>query len=274
MNHDSPFITIFTPNYNNKDFLPEAIESILNQTYSNFEYLIIDDGSIDGSWEIIQKYANKDNRVKAYRNDKNLKIVKTRNRGFKLSSSKAKYFAILDSDDVAILNRLEFQVDFLENNPAYALVGSNKYLINQDSQLIGYRNYPLSDEEIKKVITRYNPIAQSSVLIRKKVIEEIGFYDQEWKFCQDYDYWLRIGRYWKLRNLRYPLIKYRISEEQVKSKNMAETIKMTYRIQEKAITKYGYPDNIYNKIYRIILRLSLFYPRLINLLYKIKYIKD
>ena len=92
-----PFITVFTPNYNKEKFLPETIESILNQSYRNFEYIIVDDCSTDDSWAIIQKFAKKDTRIKAYRNESNLKIVKTRNKGLTLSSKDAKYFAIIDT---------------------------------------------------------------------------------------------------------------------------------------------------------------------------------
>ncbi|TFF87206.1 MAG: glycosyltransferase [Promethearchaeota archaeon] len=266
-----PFLTVFTPNYNRENLISETIESILNQTYSNFEYIIIDDGSTDNSWKIIQTYAKKDERIKPYRNEKNLGIVKTRNRGFKLSSKKSKYFAIIDSDDIAILNRLELQVDFLEQNPNYGLVGSSKYIINKDSRVIGFRDYPTSNKKIKKVITRYNPIAQSSVLLRKEVIKKIGKYDEKWGVCQDYDYWLRVGRDWKLKNLDIPLIKYRLGEDQVKFQNIAETIKFTCKIQEKAIRKYGYSDNIFNKIYRKLLFFSLIYPKFTYFLYRIRF---
>jgi len=273
MNSSKPLITVFTPNYNREEVLSETIESILNQTYENFEYIIVDDGSTDKSWQIIQEYAKRDNRIKPYCNQQNLRIVKTRNKGFELSSSKAKYFAILDSDDIAIPHRLELQVNFLENNPAYGLVGGNKYLINENSELIGYRNYPTTNQEIKKVITRYNPIAQSCVLLRKEVIDQVGKYDEEWKYCQDYDYWLRVGKRWKLRNLEMPLIKYRISEGQVKSKNMTQTIRYTYKIQEKAVKEYGYADTLFNKTYRILLRISLIYPKLTYILYRLRFSK-
>ncbi|MBD3201957.1 MAG: glycosyltransferase [Candidatus Lokiarchaeota archaeon] len=273
MPNEKPFVTVFTPNYNREHLISETIESILNQSYTNFEYIIVDDGSTDNSWDIIQEYAQQDNRIKAFRNKKNLKIVKTRNKGFKLSSPKATYFAIIDSDDVAISKRLEIQVKFLEKNPKYGLVGSNKYIIDENSQIIGYRNYPLSDKEIRKTITIYNPIAQSSVLMRKKVINMIGYYDQKWKFCQDYDYWLRVGRFWKMKNIKTPLIKYRISKNQVKSKSIKDTIIYTYKIQEKAIHKYGYPDSLLNKVYRVFLRVILIYPKIVYILYRIRFSK-
>ncbi len=263
-----PFVTVFTPNYNKAKYLQETIESVLHQTYENFEYIIIDDCSTDDSWDIISKYASKDERIKAYRNNENLRIVKTRNKGFQFSSKEAKYFAILDSDDVSTLERLEKQVNFLEENPRYGLIGSDLIVIDEESKEIGYRKYASSDLDIRKVITRLNPIAQSSVLIRKQAIQEVGFYDEKWSVCQDYDYWLRIGINWKLKNFDKSLIKYRLSRTQVKITNLKETIQNTYLIQKKAIKEYNYDDSIYNKFYRLILRLSFSYPKFAYFIYR------
>ncbi|MBY9007020.1 MAG: glycosyltransferase [Candidatus Lokiarchaeota archaeon] len=272
MEKNQPFITIFTPNYNKSKFISETIESIINQTYTNFEYIIIDDCSTDDSWNIIQNYAKIDSRIKCYRNEKNLKIVETRNKGFQYSSPNAKYFSIIDSDDVAYSKRLERQIDFLENNQEYGMIGSNAIIINEDSKIIGNRNYPLENDKIKKLIPRVNPFTQSSVTLRKKTIKEIGFYDKRWFVCQDYDYWLRVGRKWKLKNLNKPLIKYRLNTNQVKNRFLKETLKHTFEIQKKAIIKYGYKDSIYLKLNRLFLKILILFPRLTLVMYKI-YIK-
>lgn len=268
MKDQNPLVTIFSPNYNKSRFLRETIESILNQTYSNFEYIIIDDFSTDNSIQIINEYAETDERIKIFRNNKNLKIVKTRNKGFDLSSPKAKYFAILDSDDVALPNRIEIQVKFLEKNSDYGLVGSNLLIINENSETIGFRKYPSTDSEIRKSLMRFNPIAQSSVLLRKETIKEIGFYDKKWSVCQDYDYWFRIGISWKLANITKPLIKYRLSETQVKKVYLKETLQNTYKIQKRAINTYNYHDRIIDKIFRIVLRYSKLYSKLLYFIYK------
>lgn len=265
-----PFLTVFTPNYNNSKFISETIESILNQTYFNFEYIIIDDYSSDDSWQVIQKYAKKDDRIKIYRNNKNLGIVKTRNKGFSLSSSEAKYFAIIDSDDIALPDRLEVQVHFLENNLEYGLIGSNIVIINEDSQEFGFRSFPLTDEAIKKVITRYNPIAQSSVILRKRVINEFGKYDKKWDVIEDYEYWLRVGISWKIGNIIKPLIKYRLSKTQAKAIRFKETLKKTYKLQSKAVREYGYKDSLFNKIFRIILKITSIFPKVLYFLYRLK----
>ena len=264
----NPFITVFTPNYNGSKYISETIESVIKQSYTNFEYIIIDDHSTDNSWQIIQKYAKKDQRIKTFRNTRNLQIVKNRNCGFQHSSPEAKYFAIIDSDDISLPDRLETQVDFLENNPEYGLIGSNIIIINENSEIIGFRKFPLKDNEIHNVITRFNPIAQSSVLLRKIVIEQIGFYHNRWEVCQDYDYWLRVGISWKLANIERPLIKYRFSKTQVKVTNFKESLKNTYLIQKKAIKIYGYSDNLFNKLYRTSLKLLMINSKLSYILFR------
>ena len=274
MRKKNPFITVFTPNYNGSKYISETIESVIKQSYTNFEYIIIDDHSTDNSWQIIQKYAKKDQRIKTFRNTRNLQIVKNRNCGFQHSSPEAKYFAIIDSDDVALPDKLKIQVNFLQNNPDYGLVGSNIIIINKNSQVIGFRKYPSTDNDIRKSILRFNPIAQSSVILRKDVIDEIGMYDETWRVCQDYDYWLRVGISWKFANINKPLIKYRLSSTQVKSTNLKETLQNTYKIQKKAIEKYGYKDTLLNKFFRIILKYSTIYSKIAYYVYKFRIIKS
>lgn len=228
-----PLVSVLMPNYNGEKYISEAIESILKQTYSNFEFIIIDDCSTDDSWKIIQKYAKKDKRIKAYRNEENLKIVRTRNKLFSLANKKTKYYAIFDSDDISLPDRLKEEVNFLEKNKEYGVVGSNIILINEKSKVIGKRNYVLSWEKMKKVMGRYDPIAQPSVMIRKKVIDLVGKYNEKYTRCQDYELWMRIGTKVKIRNLKKPLIKYRISSTQGKRTALKKTIKFTLEIQRK-----------------------------------------
>ena len=273
MNNNYPFITVFTPNFNKDRFISETIESIINQNYSNFEYIIIDDCSTDNSWQIIQKYAKIDKRIIAYRNKKNLGIVKTRNKGFKYSSTESKYFAIIDSDDVALPYRLMIQVNFLETNPKYGLVGSNIIIIDENSKIIGYRRYPSEDKEIRKVITRYDPFAQPSIMLRKEVINKIGNYDEQWQVSQDYEYFLRLGMYWKFKNLENPLIKYRLSANQAVKTRLKDIIINTYKIQKIAVEEYGYYDSLLNKLFRFFLKSLTITPRLLYMVNKFIFIK-
>jgi len=209
---DEPLVSVTMPVYNDEDFLEEAILSILKQSYENLELVIVDDHSTDSSWEIIQKFEEKDFRVRAFRNEENMGIPKTRNRAF--SESRGKYYAILDSDDVSSLNRIEKQLEFMEKNEEYGAIGSQIIIVDEDSEKIGHRKYPTSHEEIVNVLPRYNPIAQSTIMIRSQILEEdIGYYNEEYERCQDYDLWFRIALNYKIKNIDEFLVKYRVVKE-------------------------------------------------------------
>ena len=139
-----PLISVLMPTYNSEKYLKEAIESILNQTYQNFEFVIADDCSTDDSWKIIQTYQERDARIKSFRNDKNLQQAETRNKLYEFADNKSKYFAIMDNDDISIKNRLEEQVKFLEKkeNENVGIVGSGLFIIDENSKEVGKRDYP------------------------------------------------------------------------------------------------------------------------------------
>jgi glycosyltransferase involved in cell wall biosynthesis len=228
---NNPLVSVIMPNYNNEKYLAEAIESILNQTYRNFEFVIIDDCSTDNSWNIIQEYAKKDNRIKAFKNEENLKIVKTRNKGFGLMSPASKYIAIFDSDDISMPERFEKQIKFLEKNPDYGAVGSHTFIIDENSEIIGKRKYETDFKKIIKNIIKKSPVAQPSVMIKKSVLNEVGPYNEKYTRCQDYELWFRIAKDYKIGNLDESLIKYRVSKTQGKTTNLKETLKFTLDIQ-------------------------------------------
>lgn len=233
-----PLVSVLMPNYNGENFMSEAIESILNQTYLNFEFIILDDCSTDNSWKIISKYVKKDKRIKAFQNEKNLKIVKTRNKLFELSSKESKYFAIFDSDDISLPNRLEREVNFLEKNLEYGVVGSSLLIIDENSKVIGKRKYKKTLSKSESIIK--SPFAQPSVLIRKSTLQKIGeMYSTDGKFdrARDFDLWVKLGRISKLGNIQKPLLKYRVSSTQGKSTHLKETIQSTLQVQKKWILK-------------------------------------
>ena len=248
-------VSVVMPVYNNEKYVSEAIESILNQSYTNFEFIIIDDCSTDNSWQVIKRFAKKDNRIRCYRNEKNLKIVKTRNKGLDLCNKNSKYYAPMDSDDIAISNRLEKEVNFLEENKEYVAVGSNIILIDENSKKIGYRKYPQTYNKIKKIITRYSPMAQPSTLIRKDILLKEGKYNEKYTRSQDYELWMRLANKYKIKNLGDYLLKYRITETQGKTTHLKQTIKFTLNIQKKYLfkPKFFNPLNIIYFIGKFIL---------------------
>lgn len=229
----NPLVSVVMPNYNSEKYIQEAIESIINQTYDNWELIIIDDNSKDNSWNIIKSYSEKDNRIRAYKNPKNMKIAKTRNEGLNRVSNTAKYIAVMDSDDVSMNTRIEKQVDFLENNLDFGAIGGHTYIINEDSKIIAERKYETNPEKISKIIIKKSPLANPVSMIRKSVIKELGGYNEKYLRCHDYEMWFRIAENHKLGNIDEYLLKYRLSTTQGKTTHLKDTLRYTLDIQRK-----------------------------------------
>lgn len=159
-------ITVFIPLYNAENYIKKTIQSVLNQTYKNFEILIINDASTDQSVSIVESFS--DDRIRLIHNDTNKGICYTRQRG--VIEARGKYIAILDADDIAMPNRLEKQFAFLEKNPEIAVCGSDAYFIDENDQPINHKHDINFDSKIIKIENLFaNQFINSSALIRKKM---------------------------------------------------------------------------------------------------------
>jgi glycosyltransferase involved in cell wall biosynthesis len=228
-----PLVSVCMPVHNAERYLREAIESILAQTHTNFEFVIVDDCSTDSSWEIIVEYAAQDDRIVADRNETNLDVVKTRNKIFSLCPAKTEYYAIFDSDDVSDPTRLEKEVAFLEKNPGIGFVGANTEIIDENGKTLGVRRYPETHSAIERYAIEASPFAQPAIMIRRSVLEHVGHYNEEYRRCQDYELWMRMLQVTKGHNLQETLLRYRVSSTQGKSKHLRLTLRNTLRIQRK-----------------------------------------
>ena len=200
-----PRVSINIITYNRADFIVEAIESVLAQNFTDWELIIVDDGSTDNTEKVIEKYLS-DDRIHYFKNAKNLGICASRNRA--LNESHGEYVAILDSDDLwANPNKLQNQADFLDNHPDYVLVGTGIIVVNQKNQELKRYLNPESDKAIKSQMLAKNPFAHSSVLYRRAVAQSAGGYHPTLSAIEDYDLWLKLGQAGKLHNLpSYDLI--------------------------------------------------------------------
>jgi glycosyltransferase involved in cell wall biosynthesis len=224
-------VSVLVPVYNTASYLRPAIESVLAQSYPHFELILIDDGSSDGSAAIALEYANRDARIRLLRNERNLGIVETRNRAFAEANPASTYFAVLDSDDVCLPDRLRQQVEFMEANPDHALVGGHILVVDERGDEVGGRRYPTTYAEILKVITRYSPVAQPTVMIRRSALAAVGVYSERFPRCHDYDLWLRMAAQFKIANLDAFTLKYRISPTQGKHVHLRDSLKFTINVQ-------------------------------------------
>lgn len=184
-----PKISVAMSVYNGEKYLREAIESILKQTYSDFEFIICDDASKDNSVEIIKEYAEVDKRIVLVKNETNLGLAFSLNKCIK--NARGEYIARMDADDIAINTRFENQLKYLENNPDIAFVCGGVYLINE-GEVWGERSssIPLTKENVFK----YQPIAHPSTMIRKLVLTEVQGYTVSpyTSRGQDFDLWCKI----------------------------------------------------------------------------------
>jgi len=204
-----PEITVLMAVYNAEAYLREAIESILNQTFTNFDFLIINDGSTDASKSIISTY--KDPRIRLLDNPQNLGLTATLNCG--LSNITTPLVARQDADDISHPQRLEKQVTFLKNHPQIALVGSQGYNIQANGDKKEFMHRALEDFSIRWEFLFYNSFIHTAVTFRTDVIhKQLGGYDQNISYCQDYELWSRIMRHHQVANLPEPLISRRVHE--------------------------------------------------------------
>jgi len=204
-----PKISVITITYNRAKFLPEAIESVQAQTFSDWELLIIDDCSTDNTKEVAEKYIAEDARIKYFRNDENMKISKSRNRGLELAQGK--YVAMLDSDDAwCDPEKLEKQYNFFENNPEYALIGGGVIVVDENGKEMKRYLDPNGNKDLKKMMLVKNPFAQSSIMYPRQLVIDLGGYDIDLSGIEDYDLWMRIGKKHKVANLHKYVLKYRV----------------------------------------------------------------
>jgi glycosyltransferase involved in cell wall biosynthesis len=205
-----PKISVIMAAYNAEKYIAESIESILSQTFKDFELIIINDASTDKTLDIIQQFAQKDSRVIFSSNSMNLYATKSRNLGLKIA--RGDYIAIQDADDISFLDRLDMQYEYLEKNKNIYLVGSGAIEINGVGREIGIFKPIHKSKLIKKKLSKENCIYHSTVMFRN--IRE--YYRDKIYYSEDYDFYLNILSLNKnISNIKSPLIYYRILSDSV-----------------------------------------------------------
>lgn len=213
-------ISIIMPVYNGERFLREAIKSILSQTYEDFEFIIINDGSTDKTLEIIDEYKDKDGRIIVISRE-NRGLVASLNEGIALA--RGEYIARMDADDICSADRLNEQIAFFEAHPECVLVGSWAETIDENGNVIGSLTYPpLKTTDIREYALIHNPFIHPSVMFRKDCVLVIGNYHASFKHNEDYELWTRIVYKYPCMNIPKKLIQYRLHSKQITKKNNPE----------------------------------------------------
>ena len=202
-----PEISVIMAVHNTEKYLTEAIDSILNQTFRNFEFIIINDVSTDNSLKIIKRYMKNDKRIKLINNIKNVGPAISRNNGLRIA--KGKYIAIMDSDDISLPKRFEIQYDFLQKNTDIFLIGGQIIRIDEHGSYISKSNLILDERLIKEKLRREVCIFHPTIMFRN---EGIHLYRKKFIYAQDYDFYLRLlSKNKRILNIPRILVKYRIS---------------------------------------------------------------
>jgi glycosyltransferase involved in cell wall biosynthesis len=180
-------VSIILPVYNSETTIEASVKSILSQSFSDFEFIIINDGSNDGTEQIINSF--KDKRIKHIKNVKNIGLIASLNIGIKFSNSE--YVARMDGDDISHPSRLKKQILFLKNNPKIDIVGTGIFIIDKNNKILKKKYFPKNDKLIKLTMPLYCCVCHASVVMKKSLFTDIGYYNYNYKYVEDYALWLR-----------------------------------------------------------------------------------
>ena len=251
---DNPLISVIIPAYNMADYLPDTIQSVLDQSYKNTEIIVIDDGSTDNTQEVIKRFKQD---VSYYYQD-NSGPSASRNRGLEIA--KGKYVAFLDADDLWLPNKLEMQVSNILSDPNIGIVGCGYSISDADGKTIrlnvvrkNYKNH----EKLLMALSIYQiiPGSSSGVLIPKECFEKVGVFDVSLKIGEDWDMWLRIAKEYKVvfvedvlviirKNIAKPKYRTATNEEKYVTMLIEKSVPLKYKKRAYAAL-YGYLGSMY-----------------------------
>lgn len=261
--HPSVELSVLMCVYNGDVFLVQAIESILAQTFTEFEFIIVDDASTDKTPQILAEYAQKDSRIKILKNSENLGLTKSLNIG--LHAAQGKYIARMDADDIALPDRFMTQYWFMEEHPSLAAIGSFVQVIDKKGQVLGEKKLAVSYEDIKSKMLFNNQFIHSTLFFRADRLKESGGYDESFRKSQDYELMFRLSSKYPVANLTQNLLQFRFHTESISWTN-TEQQKNGIRARWNAIRIYQYP--FLKGMYHIIIRLFwLAVPKKLKVLY-------
>lgn len=250
--------------YNAEKYLAEAVDSILAQTYEDFELILINDKSTDSSGEILHRYAEQDGRVVLLENQENMGLTKSLNRG--LAVAKGEYIARMDADDISVPERFAIQVKFLDENPDYSFVSCIGRYIDENGNPEQLRLFPETNEEIYAMMPKVDAVMHPGVMFRREDIAKIGNYCEDFRVVQDYDLWFRgMAAGYKFYNFQEPLVLFRRNESYNTRKSKA------YRMVDYRVRKKGYKINkipLHKRVYLVVpLALAYIPPKVMDKLF-------
>lgn len=235
-----PHITVIMPVFNGRHFIEEAVRSVINQTFKSFELLIIDDGSVDSSWEIIQKLQAEYPRfIRSFKLSSNGGAFKATN--YALRFARGEFIALMDCDDISHPERFQRQIKFFKENPDVAILGTQAVVINQNGEVIGYKKVPKSHDEIYKEFGVLHPMIHPSCMIRKRLLSGRSFkYLIKYGVNDDYYTFFTLLNKEKFANLNERLLFYRIHMNNSSLKDIKRKFFNSLKIRFEAFKHLNY----------------------------------
>ncbi len=252
---DKPLVSVVIPLYNAEEYIEEALQSILNQTYENLEIIVSNDGSTDNSVQLVRRYS--DNRIKIVGGERNEGISAALNKG--VLAAEGKYVAIMDADDWSYPDRIEKQVKLMEGNPEIILCSGDMDMCDGALKYKRTRKYPETDEEIRRVLLKYDPIVHAASMWRREAMLKTSLYPLYVRnTCHDYSLIFEIAKYGKFQNIPSSLIKVRIRDNSITGRKTRQTQLFSTYFQIKAIVEHGFEPSLSDKLFIFARTMSAF----------------
>lgn len=250
-----PKVSVLTPAYNAERYIWESIDSILSQTFGDFEYIIVDDGSTDKTWEIICAYAERDVRIIPYQNQSNLWISATRNRLISLSTTD--YIVWQDADDISMDYRIEKLYNYMLEHPEVGICWGGLQFFDV-SGVWWKRLFKTEDIELRKTIFKYSPISQGSSIYLKKAILEAWCYDLSLNVAEDLNLSFKIWKSYKFANIAEVTLRYRQYKNSTTYTWLREMELATLKIRWNNHKSWYYHMTLIDKLYNILQLVSIY----------------
>lgn len=250
-------VSVIIPAYNCEATLEESVESILGQTYGDFEAIIVNDASTDGTLEKAMKMAEGDLRIKVISQQVNGGVGAARERGIRESSGK--YICWQDADDVAVPDRIEKQLAFLETYPKVGVVGGFIQFFDETGDGV-IRRYAEFDGELRSRIFRYNPVAQPASMFRRECFDKVGYYDKNLLVAEDLDMLFRVGEVYEFGNVQQVVLKYRQSSSSLTASKLHDMEKVALRLRQQYRKSPHYNYTFMDGIFNVAQRATMFIP--------------
>lgn len=204
----TPQVSVLMTVYNGQPYLEQSLQSVRAQTFRDYEFVIVDDGSTDGSLEVLRRYAAEDPRIRLIANEVNQGQTPCLNQG--IAEARGAWIARQDADDLSNPRRLELQIREVTARPHLSLLGANGWLIDSEDRSLGLINAPVGEAGVRWSSVFYNPFLHTAVLFRRQLALDLGGYSTAFRIAQDYDLWMRIMEHHPADNLVERLVTYRV----------------------------------------------------------------